>query len=677
MTFPAGLFHLCGSSTSSPGWANPWFRFPILLLLVACQFSAVANAEPPALGRLANLELQDIRGGKHSYTDLAKSQLVVFAFLGTECPLAKLYATRLQQLSEAYPAEQVRFVCVNANIQDSLAEIAQFSEKHKLSLLQIKDANHQLADLLGAKRTPEVVVVDRQQQIRYQGRIDDQYQIGVVRQGASREDLKIALDELLAGQPVSVSRTEGIGCLIGRTREPNGSSEVTYSNQIARIFQAHCVDCHHKGDIGPFDMTTYEEVRGWGETIAEVVTQNRMPPWFADPEHGKFVNDCSLNEEQKQLIVTWVRNGCPEGDPQELPEPKVFVEGWQLGRVPDRVVPITDKPYTIPADAGPKGVKYQYFWADPQLKEDLWVKGIELRPGNRAVVHHIIAFLHPEGKGSKKAVFLAGYVPGLRLENGLPPGAAKKIPAGSWIRFQVHYTPIGVEQQDLSSLGLLEARPEEVTHEVITADVSNPGIELQPYLANQTFKGRSPIFRRDVQLISMAPHMHVRGQSFRFEYISPDEQVTTLLNVPKYDFNWQTRYATATPISIEAGSRIRCVAQFDNSAQNPANPDPSKTVKWGDQTWDEMLIGYFDLIFPKGTAEQQPLFNPSTATLERIDLEEGFSMLDKDRDGFLSPEEAKRFPVLEKGFFLIDTNGDGQLDPQELAEAIQKYTRSR
>ncbi|WP_437203313.1 redoxin domain-containing protein [Planctomicrobium sp. SH664] len=653
-------------------------RAALLLCLLAgpsAPPSTAQGAESPLHQQLSQVDLQDIRGSKVSLSEFRHTKVLVVAFLGTECPLAKLYSTRLQQLSQTYPSDDVRILGVMSNSQDSLQEIAAFAKKHELTYPLVKDVGHKLADALGATRTPEVVVLDALQQIRYQGRIDDQYQIGVTRDRAEHQELKNAIDEILAGKAVTVPRTAGVGCLIGRPKEPQPNSPVTYSNQIARIFQAHCIDCHRKGDIGPFEMTNYEDLRGWGETILEVVEQNRMPPWFASPEHGKFANDCRLSETDKQLIRTWVAHGCPEGNRADLPEPKPVIEGWQLPRVPDRIIAMRDAPFTIPADAGPRGVEYQNFWINPKLSEDVWVNGLEVLPGNRAVVHHIIVYMHPEGRKGKRNSFLTAYVPGLRLENGLPAGAAKRIPAGAWLRFQVHYTPNGSEQQDLSRLGWLEVPHDDVTHEVQTAEIAQTGLNIQPFLADQEFKARSPEIQREARLLSLSPHMHLRGQSFRYEFLPGKGQPPiVLLDVPNYDFNWQTRYVLAEPLPLHKGSWLRCVAKFDNSEKNLANPDPAATVRWGDQSWDEMMIGYFDVIFPVSKENSNNLFKGSSSIIsDGFDLDEAFTYLDKNKDGFLSPEECKRFAILEKGFPHIDVNNDKRIDKEELAEAFRKY----
>ncbi|MCA8991623.1 MAG: redoxin domain-containing protein [Planctomycetaceae bacterium] len=555
-------------------------------------------AESPLAQSITAFQLKDYRGHEVSLADYAESKVVVVAFLGTQCPLAKLYSVRLQEISDEYADKGVVVLGVNSNVQDPVTRIAGFVRQHGIKYPMLKDVGNVVADQFGAERTPEIFVLDADRKVRYRGRVDDQYVIGIVRDKADRHDLKIAVDELLDGKPVSVARTETMGCHIGRIREPNKESTVTYSNQISRIFQQRCVECHRDGEIAPFTLTSYDDVYGWGEMIAEVVKEQRMPPWHALPsEVGHFSNDRSMTKEEKDLIMQWVKDGCPEGDATQLPEPKTYTEGWNLPHEPDVVFNMRDKPFTVPADAGPQGVAYQNFWVDPGFKEDKWISAADVRPGNRAVVHHIIVYGHPEGRGKGPADFLFAYVPGLRL-SPLPAGSAKKIAAGSMLRFQVHYTPIGSVQEDLSSVGLIFTNPDEITHVVKTMEVAEHRFELQPNTDDQEVKAESKKSPVPIQLISLSPHMHVRGKTFKYEIELKNGKRKTLLDIPHYDFNWQTQYRFADPIEVPAGARMICTATYDNTAKNLANPDPNKLVTWGDQSWDEMMIGYFDVLLP-------------------------------------------------------------------------------
>jgi hypothetical protein len=359
-----------------------------------------------------------------------------------------------------------------------------------------------------------------------------------------------------------------------------------------------------------------------------------------------------------------VKNGCPEGNPAALPEPPQFTQGWQLPRVPDDVYAMREKPYIVPADAGPDGVAYQFFTVETGLTEDKWVEAAEVQPGNRAVVHHIIVYVVPP-QGNR--IFLAAYVPGLRFQP-LPDGAAKKVPAGSKLVFQMHYTPIGSVQEDISRVGFIYADAAKVTHEVITSEAANPRFAIPPHDANYQVTSTSNTSPHDLTLLSLSPHMHVRGKSFKYEARYPDGKREVLLDVPHYDFNWQTRYALLEPKVLPAGTRMFCTAVFDNSEDNLANPDPTKEVRWGDQSWEEMMIGYFDVLVPRNESRgggQRPLRTG-------VNVPQILQQIDKDGDEQVSRDEAEANAVLALAFDRIDTSGDGQLDRAEIETAVQR-----
>ncbi|MGI9457538.1 MAG: redoxin domain-containing protein, partial [Aeoliella sp.] len=428
---------------------------------------------------IADFKLPDHLGAEHSLEDFRDSRLLVVVFLGTECPLAKLYSGRLQALADEYAEQGIAVVAIDSNRQDSLAEIAAFVRQHNLKYPVLKDRTNAVADKFGAERTPHVFLLDASRRVRYQGRVDDQYVVGIVRDSPTREDLRIAIDELLAGELVSKSETEPLGCIIGRMRETKDDSPVTYSRDIAPLLQSRCVECHREGEIGPFELTSYDEAVGWGEMIAEVVRDRRMPPWHADPAHGKFANNRSMTDEEKQLIYQWVNNGCPEGDAAHLPEPRVYTTGWQLPREPDEVFSMPE-PFTVPARAGPSGVPYQYIRVPTGFTEERWIAATEVQPGNRSVVHHTIVYVEPPGgRGRRDWILLSAYVPGLRYDS-LPDSSAKRIPAGSTLIFEQHYTPVGSVQQDATSIGLLYADEARIEQEVITVEIVNAEFSIPP-----------------------------------------------------------------------------------------------------------------------------------------------------------------------------------------------------
>jgi len=576
----------------------------LISMICAPALAARPDATVDAGGRLGRVvgefQLRDFRGKLHSLSDYDDAELIVLAFIGTECPLAKLYAPRLAELSAEFKQRGVVFLGVSSNQQDSATELAAYARIHGVEFPLLKDVGNVLADELQAVRTPEVFVLDRKRKVRYWGRIDDQY--GFTPDGKSyqqpeprRRDLAVALEELLAGKSVTVAATAAPGCHIGRVRVPDPTSEVTYSNQIVRILNRRCVYCHREGQIAPFTLTSYDDAVGWAEMIGEVVRQQRMPPWHADPKFGSFSNDARLSDEEKELIHRWVEAGAPQGDASELPEPPQFAEGWQISE-PDQVIYMDDEAYEVPAEGV---VEYQEFIVDPGWDEDRWISEIEPRPGNPAVVHHILVFvsaprkLRREGPGQIDNEFIGAFAPGLR-QKPFDDGMARFVPAGSKLIFQMHYTPNGSPQSDRSYLGVVFADPETVRQEVAVQSAGNYAFRIPPGAPHHEVTA-DYVFGRDVLLLTLMPHMHLRGHDFRFDVEYPDGSAEMLLSVPRYDFGWQTVYALAEPKRIPAGSTLHCVAHFDNSEDNLNNPDPTATVTFGEQTWDEMMIGFFEI----------------------------------------------------------------------------------
>lgn len=621
-----------------------------------------ADAIEGPLGRkVENFQLQDFRGTKHALTDYRDSKLIVLAFLGTECPLAKRYGPRLAQLAETYEPRGVKVLGINSNVQDSLTEIAAYARICGIHFPILKDAANYLADVIGVERTQTVFVLDQERTIRYWGRIDDQFGVGYVRDATQQNDLQAALDELLAGKEVTTPVTKAVGCYIGRIKRPQQASPVTYSNQISRILQNRCVECHREGEIGPFALTNYQEVVGWAEMIQEVVRDGRMPPWHADPQSGPFENCRLLSEEEKESIYAWVRAGASEGDPKNLPERRTWVTGWQLSRTPDFIAALTKKPFRVPAEGA---VRYQYFQIDPEFKEDKWVSGIEIQPGNRAVVHHVLMFTKTsDDTGEQFRGGASGYdgifVPGQRVRP-YPAGMARRIAAGSRLVFQVHYMPNGSEQFDQSRVGMTFVDPKSVKYAVRTASAVDTELRIPPHEANYRVEASSARLPAAARLLALNPHMHLRGKSILYKAIFPSGERKTLLEVPHYDFNWQTAYRLADPMELPEGTRLHCVAHFDNSAENLNNPDPTKTVRWGEQTWDEMMIGYFDYVVPVDAELGRTVADRSQQRIQEL-----FAQLDKNADGKVVLEEVPvKYRLLFKS---LDRDNDGGLSVDEMS----------
>jgi len=554
----------------------------------ASTFAAV-GAESRVGTRIADFTLHDFLGTKHSLGDLRDKKAVVIAFLGVECPLAKLYGSRLAELAAKYEPQGVAFIGIDANQQDTLAEIAHYARESNVNFPILKDPGNAVADQCGAQRTPEVFVVDSNRVVRYWGRIDDQHGVGYARPAATRNFIGDALDDVLASRDVRDPAQPPVGCFIGRVQRAAPTGDITYAKHVASILHDRCVTCHRSGEVAPFPLTTYDEVIGWSETIREVIADRRMPPWHANPEHGKFVNDFRLPDRDKELIGTWIKNGCPQGSASDLPPLAPFVEGWRIPQ-PD-VVYRMPQAFHVPA----KGVvEYQHFTIDPGFTEDKWIKAAEVRPGNRAVTHHLIAFFHPPGSEKFEPIeplynSIVGFAPGLP-PSIYPEGTFRRIPAGSKIIIQAHYTPNGSPQTDQSELGLVFADPKSVKSEMTVAAALSWQFLIPPGSRDHRVEAKHK-FEQDSMLWALTPHMHLRGKSFRFVANYPDGRKEVLLDVPRYDFNWQNTYALIEPKPLPAGTAVVCSATYDNSTNNLANPNPNAPVMWGDQTWQEMMVG--------------------------------------------------------------------------------------
>jgi peroxiredoxin len=599
--------------------------FPVVItaLLLASAGPAADVPLPAPLGtRVAEFTLPKSDGGTWSLARRTRgARAVVVLFLGTECPVSNAYVPVLTALYEKYRGREVVFVAINSNVQDDAAEVARHAREYGVPFPVLKDKGTEVADHFRARRVPEAFVLDGNLTARYRGRIDDRFARGVKRPQATTHDLAAALDDVLAGKAVRTPVTEVSGCPIGRAARAKArvdpAQAVTYCKQVVRILQKSCQTCHRQGEAGPFELFTYADAAAWAEAIAENVREGRMPPWHADPTHGTFANDRRLADTDRQALLDWVDQGCPEGDAAELPAPRPFVEGWGIGQ-PDEVIAI-NKEIEVAAQAPPGGVSYRYVLAGKPFNRDRWVSAAEVRPGTRSLVHHINVYVLRPGRkklpaGDEiserlgKELFedpseaslrdipeLVSYAPG-DPSFELPHGMAKRIPKGSQLVFELHLVPDGKARTDRSVVGLkyLDGPPE---REVIGGIAINWLFLIPPGAADHRVT-TTHTFDRESVLLSMSPHMHLRGKSFEYVLVTPDGAREVLLSVPKYDFNWQTTYHLAEPRRVPKGSRLECTAVYDNSDANPNNPDPRSFVIWGDQSWNEMMMGYFDYYHP-------------------------------------------------------------------------------
>jgi hypothetical protein len=399
------------------------------------------------------------------------------------------------------------------------------------------------------------------------------------------------------------------GASYGQTTKPP-----TFTKDVAPILQAHCQTCHRPGEAGPFSMLTYEETRPWAAAMKEAVKTGKMPPWFADPHYGKFSNANILKQADVDTIVAWANAKAPKGDAKDMPPPVKWVEGWQIGK-PDLVLQLPIS-FDIPASGV---IDYQHIIVPTHFTHDMWIQAAEVRPTDRAVVHHIIAFVRepksnwfrgekpgqffiaPQVKTKEEpdtsalpSDFLVGYAPGQPAEI-LRPGQAKLIKAGSDIVFQVHYTPNGKPTRDQTRLGIVFAK-EPPKERVLTLSATNGTFSIPPGDPNYRVDASFEVGTQ-VMLTGLHPHMHGRGKDFLYRLVYPTQESQTILSVPRYNWHWQNWYTLEKPVLLPKGTKIECTAHFDNSPNNPDNADPKKTVTWGEQSWDEMMVGFFNLAF--------------------------------------------------------------------------------
>ena len=425
----------------------------------------------------------------------------------------------------------------------------------------------------------------------------------------------VGLGFVVAGLTISDSRSSA---------KVNSAAAVTFNKDVAPILFAKCANCHRQNEMAPMSLTSYKEVRPWARSIREKVVSREMPPWYADPNHGEFRNDPRLTAEQIETIKNWVDNGVKEGDPKDQPPaPKASAVGWKFGE-PDVVLSMPTEA-SVPADGT---IPYKYYAVPTNFTEDKYVQFAEIRRGDPRVVHHVIVSVREPGQGAvpeageinrgsaqrvnpeaprdpqrqqqqptqrenNPDAMLLGWAPGMSPLT-LAPGNAKVVKKGSVLVFQMHYTSNGVAARDKTSIGLYFAKGP-VDKRVITRGVTVDPRKLVIPAGDSNFESRSSyVFAEDSHLLMFMPHMHVRGKDFEYKLVYPDGKERILLRVPKYDFNWQLSYFVKEPIAVPKGSRIECLAHHDNSTTNKFNPDPTITVRWGDQTWEEMMIGWID-----------------------------------------------------------------------------------
>ena len=560
------------------------------LALVCMLNSATADDRLPVIGDvIGELRFKDIRGLQRSLKDLGEKRAYVFVFTTTQCPLVKRTLGKLIELDSKFGPQDVQFVAVNVGAEDTIRDMAAQAIEFDASFPFVKDTDLSCVKRLGIQRTPEVAVLDGTSKLVYRGRVDDQLRLGGTLPQPTRRDLETALEELLAEKVISVATTTTDGCLI-TAPEPLETKQLppTFHKEVAPILNRRCVNCHRPGTAAPFSLLSYKDATANAEMLAEVVIDQRMPPWFANPKHGKFQNDPSLTSAERETLVRWVRSGRAAGDPRDAPPaPKFDDSKWRIGE-PDLVVSMLLEE-SIPATGY---VPYRHLLLPHVFLNDTWLEAVEIRPDNPAVVHHCnMAYVTTQGAGID--TFITGYVPGGQpLDLGrFDNGVAYLVPKFAGLGLQIHFTTTGKPEKCRISVGL--RFPRRVVEKKLQHFLLDPHrIRIPPGHGAYAMRSNRTL-DHDATLLGLFTHMHLRGKDMTFFADVPGQPRETLLQISNFNFEWQLGYEIDPGTKrLPKGTRVEAVAHFDNSAFNPYNPDPKRTVPWGQQSYDEMFNGY-------------------------------------------------------------------------------------
>jgi mono/diheme cytochrome c family protein len=565
------------------------------ILTVAALVSSVPLVAAASPETLDNFRLTDQQGASHELYYLSDMKAVVLLAQGTQCKASQAAAATLEGLRAKYEPQGITFLQINSNLPGSAngVSLPTVATQATKGIPVLVDETQLIGESLGLKRNGEVLIANPQGwKVMYRGGI-----------GA----VPTVLDSMLAGGAVKAAASEVAGCPIAMPErdKKQAHAQISYEKTIAPLLLDKCVACHRTGGIGPWQMSSYDMIKGFAPMIREVVRTQRMPPWDVDPHYSVFRNDRGLSTEQARTLVHWIEADSPRGtgpDPL-LAQQKDWPE-WPLGK-PDLIVELPA--FTVPATGT---IPYQMTKVENPLDHDVWVRAVDWVPGERSVVHHIIA--SAGGAERRGAVSLNNYVPGVEpLE--LPPEAGILLPAKATFHFQTHYTSSGKVLTDQTKLGLY-FRKDAPKYNFRSLVFANNKLRIPPNtkwheeVAEQTLKA-------DAILYTLHPHAHYRGKASRFVAYYPDGKEQTLLNIPAYDFNWQGTYELIEPMKVPAGTRIVYTQWYDNSTQNKANPDANREVTWGEQTWDEMIFGVIRYRNVTEDAQAQPQKGPSQEEL--------------------------------------------------------------
>lgn len=562
---------------------------------------ATASAAAQGGRTLAEFLLEDQAGMRHSlYAERAGRRATVLIFVEPGELASQAAAEAVAAAAGARGSAEITWLAVSAGARRALRSGGDRTTT-PLAAAEVPlldDPDLVVAADGGVARSGTVLVLDEAFQVVYRGPADDRFDGKGLAASANNDYLGNALDALLAGEEIDPGEVAESGADLWASAKPR---PVDWASDVAPLLHRHCAECHRPGQPAPMELLDYDDAAGWAPMIAEVALSTRMPPWFADPRHGRFKNERRLTETEKKTLELWAASGAPQGDLAKAPAPPTFADPeWRIG-APDMVIELPE-PQPIPAEGV---VQYRYAEVDPGFTEDQWIQASDCAPTARKQTHHVIAYVLPPGKKASEVLSnpvgvlslgaLAGWAPGTDAMN-LPDGQAIRIAKGSTLLFELHYNPNGTAATDRTRVAFRRTRVPVVT-ELKNDAVMKFDFRIKPHDEAATFTAARTI-ERDGLLLEMTPHMHVRGKAMRYE-LERDGVRRILLDVPRYDFNWQLSYEPLVPIALRRGDKLLLTAIFDNSKGNPHNPNPGITVTWGDQSFEEMMIGYFDWYDPK------------------------------------------------------------------------------
>jgi peroxiredoxin len=560
------------------------------------------------LGSLGAISFADLNGKTYTRNSIGSSKATVFLFISAQCPISNIYTPRFNALAADYAQKGVQVFAIYSDRQESVADIARHVKDRKLTFPAVKDAHGTLADALGAKLTPEAVVVDAQGAICYRGRIDDNAVVTRV----TSHDLTNALNAVLKGEAVAQPAVMAFGCAIRRDAASVVAAKgvPTYAHDVASILRAKCESCHRAGEVAPFTLQDYKQASAWASDIKRYTQNGQMPPWKPDAGYGMFkdVAAHTLSDKEKTVLAKWADSGAPLGNPKDIPSPAKFSSDWKMG-TPDVVIQ-PEKEYHLSPDGEDV---YRNFVVKTNFSEDRWLRAVECRPGNRGIVHHIINYIDSQhradklegedhdgqpgytssggGAGFQPDGFLGGWAPG-NDPGELPQGVGTLLPKGANIVVQVHYHKNGKPETDLTKIGLHFAHGT-IDKMARSNFVINFGFKL-PYGDERHETKATTGIREDCHILSVMPHMHLLGKEMKVWATLPDGTEKPLVWIKDWDFNWQATYQLKEALFLPKGSKVHLVAYYDNSDKNPRNPNRSnpRDVTWGEQTTDEMCIAF-------------------------------------------------------------------------------------